>query len=175
MPAATDGQVMIGATGSIMRPAKITAGTGIAVTVGPNRVRISATGSASAASYNAENKDASSVSQGMAVATHSSGTGVVLACAVDNTLPAVGLSQADTAPTFSTPVQVNGLMTLADWTAVTGTVTLSALAIYFLSPSTPGKLTTVRPVASGQVIQVVGKAVSSDTLELLFDEPYLLS
>jgi len=125
--------------------------------------------------YSAENKDAGTITRGMACAVHSSGTGVVKASAADATKPAVGLAQTTTATTIAVPVQTSGLFVLSNWTAVTGATTLSAHALYFLDPSTPGMLTTTRPTSSGQVVQPVGVAVGSETLDLFFDEPYLLS
>lgn len=124
--------------------------------------------------YNAENKAGVAIKAGMACAVHSSGVGVVMACAADASANAVGLMQVDTANTFAGDVQTEGLFTLADWTDVIGATTLAAKTTYFLDPSTPGMLTATPPTTAGQVIQIVGTAVSDDTLDLTFETPILL-
>lgn len=125
-------------------------------------------------SYSAENKEGAEIAAGMACAVHSSGVGVVKASAADNTKIAVGLIKTTTADTFAGDVQTEGLFTLTDWTAVIGAATLAAKATYFLSPTTPGMLTATPPTTTGQVVQIVGTAVSADTLDLTMETPILL-
>lgn len=125
-------------------------------------------------SYSAENKDGSTISAGMACAVHTSGVGVVKASAADASKIAVGLIRADTASTFAGDVQTEGLFTLADWTAVIGSMALAAKATYFLDPMTPGTLTATPPTTSGQIVQIVGTSVSADTLDLTMETPILL-
>jgi Collagen triple helix repeat (20 copies) len=113
-----------------------------------------------------ENKDASAFGQGTPIARHPSGTGFIIA---DNTTTArsvMGLSTAVTAPTFTATLQLRGVFTLADWTSVTGAVSLVPLGDYYLD-SVAGKLTTTSPTASGTTSQFVGFALS--TTELLID------
>lgn len=118
--------------------------------------------------YDAENKDASPIPDGGACSVHSSGTGVVLASASDDTQPACGLALVGAAPTFSVTVQTGGLFTLSDWSSVTAeaSATLSAHAMYFLSETNPGNITTTPPSVAGEIVQPIGRAVSSDTLDL---------
>ena len=126
--------------------------------------------------FDAENKDAGTIVAGEACSTHSSGTGVVKADASSGSKPACGLALIGAAPTFSVAVQTDGLFTLADWSSVTdaASVSLSAHALYFLSPINPGKLTITPPTAAGQVVQRIGRAVSADTLAVEIDDPILL-
>lgn len=124
--------------------------------------------------YEATNSEGASITQGMVVAVHGSGSGVIKASAADATKPASGLAMATVADTFSATIQTSGPFTLADWTAVTGSVTLSAHAVYFLDPATPGLLTTTVPSGSGEVVQEVGVAVSTVTLNISIEYPILL-
>lgn len=115
--------------------------------------------------YNAENKAAGTLVRGTAVATHSSGVGIIAAIASGLSRPCVGLLTEDTAPTFAGAVQKDGLFVLADWTPVTGSVTL-VRGPYYLDPGTPGMLTSIAPTADGDLVQPVGYAVAPDTLEV---------
>lgn len=126
------------------------------------------------ASFEAENKDVAVASQGMAVAMHSSGVGVVKASAADNSKHAVGLAAVAIAVGVAGAVLTEGLLSLPDWTAVTGSAALVAKATYFLDPSTPGRLTSTAPSAAGQVVQIVGREVAPDTLEIEIEPPILL-
>lgn len=125
--------------------------------------------------YEAENKDAGTIPAGAAVAVHGSGTGVRLADAVSNGRDCAGLALAETAVGFAADVRTEGLFQLADWSAVTteASTTLAARAVYFLS-ATPGKITATPPATAGQRLQVIGRAVSTDTLDLAIGDPILL-
>lgn len=109
----------------------------------------------------------------MAVAVHSSGTGIVKANATDTSKPAVGLMTADTADTISGAVQTDGPFTLADWTAVIGSASLAAHTLYFLS-TTGGLLTATPPSVGGNVVQRIGRAVSATTLAIEIGPTILL-
>jgi hypothetical protein len=130
-------------------------------------------GGAGAPTYSAENKDGVTIGLGAAVATHSSGTGVVRASAADSTRPCVGLATVGAAPTVAETVQTSGPLTVADWTAATGSATLTR-GPYYLDPATPGLLTATAPTAAGQVVQGIGYAVSPNILELDIQPPILL-
>lgn len=123
--------------------------------------------------FTGENKQGTTLAAGMAAATHSSGTGIVGACAANGTKPAVGLLQEAVANGFAGEVQTSGPMTLADWSAIVGAATLTR-GPYYLDPTTPGKLTATAPTAVGQVVQVVGYAVGPATLEINPAPPTLL-
>lgn len=122
----------------------------------------------------AENKSGSTISPGMVVTTHSSGTGFVLADATGIGTSVTGIARESIANTVSGEIQSEGLITLADWTAATGSSTLAAKANYFSDPANPGKLTTTPPTTVGYVVQLVGVAVSSDTMDLILSSPILL-
>ena len=124
--------------------------------------------------FNAENKDSFVIPAGGVCAVHPSGTGIRLACAADTTKAAIGLMQTLTAPTFAGNVQLDGLFQLADWSGIVGTVTLAALAIYFLDPVNPGRLITPGPVQQGQSSQIVGVTFAPDTLKIQINLPILL-
>lgn len=121
--------------------------------------------------YFAVNKSGSTFVVGSPVTTHSSGTGVVLAGSADNNANAVGLATLGVADGAAETVQTSSHFSLADWTAVTGTATLTARAVYFLS-DTPGMLTDTAPISG--VLQVVGRAVAPDTLEINLQPSILL-
>lgn len=131
-------------------------------------------GSDGAVTYSSENKEGGTILAGMVCAIHSSGTGVVKASAADNSKAAIGLIQETTANTFAGNVQTEGLFIQADWTDVIGAVTLAAKATYFLDPTTPGMLTVTPPTTPGQIVQIIGTAVSTDTLDLTMETPILL-
>lgn len=121
-----------------------------------------------------ENKSGSTVAAGMVVATHSSGTGFVLADGSSISYPAIGVTRASIANTVAGDVQTEGLITLSNWSASTGGATLTARANYFSDPANPGKLTTTVPTTVGYVVQLVGVAVSSDTMDLVLSSPIKL-
>lgn len=119
----------------------------------------------------AENKAGSTVAAGTVVAAHSSGSGFTRC---DNSAPgaeAFGLAVAAVASAVSGFVQTAGLMTLADWTAVTGTGSLAARAVYFADPDNPGMLTDTPPTTPGQLLQPVGVAVAPQSLNIAIRPP----
>jgi hypothetical protein len=124
-------------------------------------------------SYAAPNVDSAALAALAPVAVAPGGVGVVRAAAGAIGTAAAGLCLASTAPGASATVVTSGPVTLADWTAVAGTVTLAARGYYFLGPAA-GTLTTTPPTAPGQVVQGVGTAVSGTTLDLTIQPPILL-
>lgn len=127
-----------------------------------------------AVGYTAENRDAAAVPAGGAVAVSPGAAGVVRASAADGSRAAVGLASAATAPGFGVPVHTGGPLTLADWTGATGAASLSPGSPYFVSASTPGRLTAAPPTTAGQVVQCVGAALTADTLLVEIEAPILL-
>jgi hypothetical protein len=69
-------------------------------------------------------------------------------------------------PTVSVDYTPDGVIALPDWSAVTGTASLLPGADYFLSPDTAGKLTTIAPTTSGQLVVALGRALSVQKLEI---------
>lgn len=65
--------------------------------------------------------------------------------------------------------------TTGEWDVVTGQVGgLTAGSTYFLDAATVGMLTTTAPVAVGEVVAPVGKALSTTELEINIDHTILL-
>lgn len=118
--------------------------------------------------YTAENKESQAFIPGQPVARHSSGSGVWLAVASSLSRTGIGLAITATAPGFPATIQTEGRVTLDDWTPITGTLTLAALADYYLT-TTAGQLATLPPTAGGTLTQRIGKAISSTTLQLALD------
>lgn len=127
-----------------------------------------------AAGYDAENKTGSQQVAGAALAQHSSGSGFVLARADAIGTRCVGLLLQDTSSAVAGPVQTSGVVTVADWTAATGSASLSVHGRYFLDAATPGKLTLVPPSTVGQFVQAVGEAVGPQSLDVNIVDPILL-
>ena len=61
-----------------------------------------------------------------------------------------------------------GSIALADWTAIVGTTTLIPGALYFLSNSVPGGMSTIAP-STGYVVPV-GRATSATTIDIEVQE-----
>ena len=90
-----------------------------------------------------------------------------------NTASCIGFVTAATAIGF-VPELTNNKITLADWTAITGAVSLSVGVRYFADPATPGKMTTTPPTTVGSCITSVGIALSTTTLDIEISDPILL-
>lgn len=113
------------------------------------------------ANRTAENKGLTTMLPGQLVSVHSSGTGVILASAASPAGLSVGVVVASISPGNAGPTQAVGMLTLADWTAATGTQALAANAPYYLS-ATPGLMTTAAPTVG--IVQSVGQAVDPQTM-----------
>jgi hypothetical protein len=124
--------------------------------------------------YSAQNKDTSAIPAGTPVAVHTSGSGVVPADASTIATPAVGLMRDATNPSAFGLVQIDGLLSLADWSVVTGASSLPSRALFLLGSSAPGQLTTAAPTTPGQAIQPIGRAVGPQTLLLQIGQPLIL-
>jgi len=72
---------------------------------------------------------------------------------------------ASIAASVTGDIQVGGVLSSADWTAVVGGVTLTSGSIYYLSQATAGQLTTTAP-STGFIVQV---GIATSTTELLLD------
>lgn len=94
-----------------------------------------------------------------------------------STSSVIGLTTASIASSAAGAVALFGLVTLTtgQWDAVvTGeSGGLTPGANYFLSP-TSGKLTTTPPITPGQVLILVGRAISSTTMNVDIGEQILL-
>ena len=84
-----------------------------------------------------------------------------------------GLAAADTLTGVAVNIKRDTL-TLADWTAVTGTTTLTPGSVYYLSNITPGGLTTAAPDTTNHTLTRVGIASAADTLSIQIEPPIIL-
>jgi hypothetical protein len=94
------------------------------------------------------------------------------------TSEAIGIwMDASTAPAASGVYAAGGVavVTTAQWDVVTGgTGGLTSGSKYYLDPSGPGKLTLTAPTAPGQLVVLVGRALSPTDLELSLTASILL-
>lgn len=94
------------------------------------------------------------------------------------TADVVGLgADVSTAASASGNVQTSGAVTATtgQWDAVTGgSGGLTAGSVYYLDPTTAGKLTTTAPTTVTQLVVRIGVALSTTQLELCIDQPILL-
>jgi len=78
----------------------------------------------------------------------------------------LGIAETAALTGFAADVRIIGEVTLADWTAVTGTISLSRGRDYYLDPTTAGRLTLTPPSAGGLFVVRVGRAALADTLDV---------
>ncbi len=116
--------------------------------------------------FSTTNKDADPILAGQPVTVDPSGSGVFLASAASSAAPACGLAAADASPLAALTVKTSGLVTLADWSAVTGSPALTPRAMYYLDPVIAGRITLVPPTTSGQIVQPIGIALTAHILDL---------
>jgi hypothetical protein len=86
----------------------------------------------------------------------------------------VGLTTKAALSTHVVTYDTEGKLQLTDWTAITGTATLTPGAFYYLSDATAGMLTTVAPTSGGSYVVCVGKAISTLILDIEISQPILL-
>lgn len=122
--------------------------------------------------YSSQNKDSVPLASGQVVAVDPSGTGAVRAGAAAQKV-GVGIVTAPADVGGSAQIQTEGVVSLTDWSTSTGDVTLAPQGVYYLDTFLGG-LTLTPPSTPGQMLQVVGRALSTLELELEFAEPILL-
>lgn len=83
-----------------------------------------------------------------------------------------GIAVVDSATGFTSTYAAGGRVTLDDWTAAVGAVTLTPSSVYFLADT--GGITDTAPTAVGKMVTEIGQAVEADTLELNIKRPILL-
>ncbi len=120
-----------------------------------------------------ENKGVGSFKVGNLVARHPSGTGFILADSSSVGKAGVGIATLGVAVGLSETVQTGGAFTLADWTQITGFVSLSPLANYFLT-NISGQISTSPMNGSPVDLQFIGLAISPTTLLIRPDNPIIL-
>jgi hypothetical protein len=85
-----------------------------------------------------------------------------------------GVSLTATLPSFSGTYTTDGQVVRNDWTAITGTASLTPGADYFLDPDNLGRLTAVAPTAVGEFVVRVGKAQSPTVFDVEISPPIRL-
>lgn len=134
---------------------------------------IASWGAAATDTFTAENKDSVTILAGQPVSAHSSGTGIIRAVATANTTRVLALATESIAAGATGTFLASGMLTLTDWTSVTGATTLVARATYLLSATT-ATLTTTAPTTTGYIVQQVGSSVAPDTLHVFINQTILL-
>lgn len=123
--------------------------------------------------YSAENKQGATLAAGLVLATHASGTGIVKADAIGVAKRAVGFLCASTLNAIAGDVQTDGILTLADWTAVIGAASLTR-GPYFLDASAPGTMTQLPSSTPGNIVQELGNAISTTEFDISIQSPILM-
>lgn len=121
--------------------------------------------------FSAENQDTTTIFRGQVVAIHPEG--IWRANASDDSRNAVGLMSEDTPPGSRNNVVTDEVFTMEDWTSVIGKPNLDPGEIYFLDVVS-GKMSITPPRIPGQVVQQVGRAISSIALDIECEEAILL-
>ena len=116
----------------------------------------------------------SATSKGMALYVSGSGTVDLAQADAEATKGVIGLAVDDVLIGATGNYQMEGQITLADWTAVVGSVSLTAGSFYFLDENTAGHLTANPTSTSGEYVVRVGRAVTSTTLDIEVSQPILL-
>jgi hypothetical protein len=101
-------------------------------------------------------------------------TKVSLAQADAGSTLAAGLAYSAAETGHSCQYLVNGQITMSNWTAVCGTTLLTPGARYFLSPDTAGMMTTVCPNSTGDTVQCLGIATSTENFTVDIQPSILL-
>lgn len=83
----------------------------------------------------------------------------------------IGFTVFDALATNSVGLINSGYITRSDWTAITGTITLSFGATYFLSNTASGMMTLTAPITSGHYIVTLGVAVSDTIFSVNIGHP----
>lgn len=117
------------------------------------------------------NNTGGAVVRGQLVA--SSALGAVLADASDNTRNCIGLVGQAASASEPVNLQLSGDFFLSDWTAITGGASLTPNELYFLS-TTAGQLTLTPPSVVGEVVQLIGMAITAKTLRIEIQPSVLL-
>lgn len=126
----------------------------------------------------ASNSSGSSIVQGAPV--YVSGAGAMAPARANgfSTAGVLGIANALVAPSATGGVVVTGplVLTTAEWDAVvTGeSGGLTSGTLYFLDSAAAGKLTATAPSTPGQVVTLIGRALSPTTLIIMIAPPLLL-
>ncbi len=116
----------------------------------------------------------SNTSKGMAVYPSSPNQVDLGRADAESTSGVVGLANQDVIATESGTYLTDGQVTRSDWTAVTGTSTLTTGATYYLDETTAGHITSTPPSVEGESVVRVGTALSANTIDIEIAQPVLL-
>lgn len=133
----------------------------------------SGSGSTFPVTFNSLNQEAFTIFKGQPVTIHSSGSGVVLASASNESTLAVGLATADILSGDIGVIITVGPLTVGDWTNTAGSITLTAKKQYYLS-TVAGKITISPPSVALQNVQPIGKPVNASTLNIMILDPIIV-
>ena len=86
----------------------------------------------------------------------------------------IGLAHLDVAASTVGTYITEGLVIKSDWTAVAGTANLTPGALYYLSTTIPGALTSTAPTLTGDILVSVGRAADNKTLDVSIRNPIVL-
>lgn len=114
-----------------------------------------------------------SIQTGQPLYIKSNGHADLASAAAIGTAGVCGLALINAIATTSVAYSPDAVLELADWTLITGAVYLTTGAVYFLSPIA-GKLTATAPTELGQIVLVVGNALSSTKFSIEIQQPFLL-
>ena len=92
----------------------------------------------------------------------------------ESTSGVVGIANEDVTATNQGTYLTDGQVTRSDWTAITGSATLTTGATYYLDETTAGHLTSTPPSVVGESVVRVGTALSGTTLDIEIAQPVLL-
>lgn len=127
------------------------------------RMDLSSSGDEQRVSWLATNGSGSTIQAGQPVKLYSDGT-LRLAQADDITNEGVGVVAAQVANGAEVEVVRMGPVTLADWTNVIGTTSLTIDTRYALVQGVAGKLSDTWPTGTGDLQQFFGRAITAQTL-----------
>ena len=119
------------------------------------------------------NGEASAISNGEAVYTDAADDVKLALADAAGTARVLGLVKTDSiAASASGSIQIDGIISIADWTAATGSATLTSGSVYYLDNSTAGNLTSTAPT-TGYVVEV-GQAISTTEMAITIKAPVKL-
>ena len=91
-----------------------------------------------------------------------------------STWGAIGIAHENVSAAALGDYVTEGQITKTDWTTVTGSVSLTPGATYYLSAATPGFMTSTPPSTTGQSVVVVGHALTTQIFDIEIAQPILL-
>ncbi len=125
--------------------------------------------------YSADNGNDGSITIGQVV--YISGSGEMDLAKADNGASAAAhalVVDASVSSGATGNFKLSGIVTSTDWTTVTGSEALTAGAMYFVSDSEAGGLTSVAPTTAGSYVVPVGRALSATELDVNIGTPIKL-